>query len=310
MTTASSANTPNSVSQPAPRNAWGQPTGAECRPTSDKDGAGPNGKAGIMAYRNECQFMRALEDDGNPVNGPDLTAPETTPDNSTGVSLTPTSSNGIGSQSWHGGDRGSPLPTRERGSGSGPYASMRGLLSVSGDVSVFDMDTSSNGPSGTSAEGQSNRPTPNSVSSDPRQNSNLAPGSVGLRNNNNKSSSSGRTSFEASPAASSSHNPHLPSKQPAAHTMGMDAAAAAASAAAFFNDLPSAAGGFGLGEASTGLTPRFAMDDAAGANECGGWEIPGQTGMIPGADGVLGSIMNMGTMDTMDMGWDTETGLR
>lgn len=296
----------NVLFQPAPRPAWEQRTGADCRPTTEKDGTGPNGTAGIMAYRNECQFLRTVEDDGNPVNGPDITTTETTDNSAAGVSQTPTSSTGGGnnSQSWHGGDQGSSLPTRERGGrGNSPYPHMHGLMPMGG-TNGYDMDTSSNGLSGTSPEGggQSSRPTPNSGSSDQRQNNNgnLAPGSAGLRN-----SSSGRASFEASPAAaSSSHNPHLP--KPTQPQSNMDDA----SAAAFFDDLPSSAGGFGLGEVSTGLTPRFSMSDAAGANEYAGWEIPGQTGMTPVAEGVLRSIMSMGPMDTMDLGWDTETSLR
>lgn len=294
-----SSRDPNSVPQPPPRNVWEQQRGAECQPTSDKDGAGSKGTAGTTAYRNECQFLRMAEDDGNPINAPDLSATETPDTSAAGVSQTPSSSTGIGSQSWHGADRGGSLPTRKRGSGTSPYPHVIGLLPVT-NVNVFEMTSSPNGTSGTPPEGQSSGLSPNSGSSDPRQNSNLAPGQAGLRN----SSSSGRTSFEASPATSSSHNPHIPSKQPAAQTADADAAAA------FFNDIPSAAGGFGLGGESTGLTPRFTMTDAAGANEYGGWEMSGQSGMTPGAEGVLGSILNMGSMDTMDMGWDPEIGLR
>ena len=319
---------PNLVSQqPAPRPAWEQRPGAECQPTTEQEGAGPNGTAGIMAYRNECQFLRGMEDDGNPVNGPDLTTTETT-DNSAagGVSQTPSSSTGggsrgINSQSWHGDSTASSLPTRERvvgSSGGGgnpsPYPQMHGLIPMAGG-NGYDMDTSSTGLSGTSPEGQSNRPTPNSGSSDQRQqgvnsNNNLAPGgsATGLRNPR-----SGRTSFEASPIATSSSTS-------AAHQMSKgtpqtDLGAASAAAAAFYSDLPSAAGGFGMGEVGTGLTPRFTMGDAAaagaGANEYAGWEMPGtSTGMTPVAEGVLRSIMSMGPMDTMDLGWDTETSLR
>jgi hypothetical protein len=275
--------------QPPSKSPWERP-GAECQPTTEQEGTGPNGTAGIMAYRNECQFLRGQEDDGNAVNGPDITDT----DNSTaGVSQTPSSS-GLTSQSWPR-DQSTSLPTRERGSGNSPYQHLHGLMPMAG--TGYEMDTSSNGLSGTSPDGQSNRPTPNSGSSaDHRGQNSLAPGSAGLHRNG----SSGRTSFEASPAAS------LPKT-----TQSDIDAAAAASAAAFFTDLPDGSGTFGLGpDVSTGLTPRFSMADAAGANEYGGWEIPGQTGMTPVAEGVLRSIMSMGPMDTMDLGWDTETSLR
>lgn len=275
--------------QPAPKSAWERP-GAECQPTTEQEGAGPNGTAGIMAYRNECQFLRGMEDDGNPVNGPDITD---TDNSAAGVSQTP-SSTGLTSQSWHGDQTTSSLPTRERGPGNSPYPHMHGLMPMPG--TGYEMDTSSNGLSGTSPEGQSNRPTPNSGSSaDQRGQNSLAPGSAGLHRN----SSSGRTSFEASPAAS-----HPKTAQGDIE--------AAASAASFFNDLPPGSGAFGLGPdvVGTGMTPRFSMGDAGGGNEYGGWEMPGQTGMTPVAEGVLRSIMNMGPMDTMDIGWDTETSLR
>lgn len=275
-----------------------------------------------MAYRNECQFLRGIEDDGNPANAPDITDT----DNSGaagGVSQTPSSTGLTSQQSWpqHGGQdqNTASLPTRERGGGGGagggtsPYPHMHGLMPLGGGG--YEMDTSSTGLSGTSPEGQSNRPTPNSGSSaDQRgQNSNnnnsnsnnsnnLAPGSAGGLHRN---SSSGRTSFEASPAASS-----LPRGAAAAAATQGDINAASATAPSFFGDLPhSGSDGFGLG--GTGLTPRFTMADAAGgANEFAGWEMPGQTGMTPVAEGVLRSIMNMGPMDTMDLAWDTETSMR
>ncbi|OIW34970.1 hypothetical protein CONLIGDRAFT_675914 [Coniochaeta ligniaria NRRL 30616] len=298
----------NNLNQPAPKSAWERP-GADCQPTTEQEGTGPNGTAGIMAYRNECQFLRGIEDDGNPVNAPDITDTDTS-GGATAVSQTPSSAGLTSHQSWRGDQTTSSLPTRERGAGNSPYPHMHGLMPVAG-APAYEMDTSSTGLSGTSPGdgGPSNRPTPNSGSSGAdqrgRQNNNsLAPGSAGGLHRNG---SSGRTSFEASPAASS-----IP--KTTTTTQGVDIEAAA-SAAPFFGDLPSGSvvGGFGLGpDVGTGLTPRFSMADDAdgGANEFGGWEMPGQTGMTPVAEGVLRSIMSMGPMDTMDLGWDTETSLR
>jgi hypothetical protein len=314
------------LTYPQPKTPWEQRPGADCHGTTEQDGAGPNGKAGIMAYRNECQFLRGMEDDGNPVNGPDLVAAangtETTDNSVAGVSRTPTSSTGgggggINSQPWHAADQQtSSLPTRERAGGSSPYPQMHGLMPVAGS-NAYDMDTASNGLSGTSPDGHSNRPTPNSASSSSaaaadhqRQlghnnlaahgpSSSSAAAAVGLRH----SSASGGASFETSPMNSSTSSHQLPNNTPQSEMN-------AASAAAFFADLPSG-GGFGMGEVGgTGLTPRFSMSDAAGGNDFAGWEMPGTTGMTPGAEGVLRSIMAMGPMDTMDLGWDTETSMR
>ncbi|KAB5580809.1 fungal-specific transcription factor domain-containing protein [Coniochaeta sp. 2T2.1] len=305
----------HSLHQPAPpKNSWERP-GAECQPTVEQDGSGPNGTAGIMAYRNECQFLRGMEDDGNPVNGPDIT--DATADNSgknagnnnnNNISQTPSSTGLTSQQSWPNDQTSSSLTTRERGgtgSGRSPYPTMHGLMPMSG---AYEMDTSSNGLSGTSpGDGPSNRPTPNSssMSSDQQHHhqrasqSTLAPGNNPLH----QPSSSGRASFEASPVSG---------QQPPQSRSEIEQS--------FFDGLGgtgSGGGGYGMGPdvVGTGLTPRFTMGDATGggtgAGEYGGWDqMPGGTGMTPVAEGMLRSIMSMGPMDTMDLGWDTETSLR
>lgn len=276
---------------PQPRTySWEQRPGAPAA-EADGTGTGSGSLAGMMPYRNECQFLRGIEDDGNPVNGPDITDPDG--GGGGGVSQT-ASSTGLTSQSWPATDQGSSLPTRERAAaGPASYPRMHGLLPLSTPTG-YEMDTSASPGSG-----PSNRPTPNSGSSG--QQHNLAPGLHAQH--------SGRTSFDASPASSSHHA--IPAT--AAQT-DIDIDAAAVAAGNFFGDMsPGDSGGFGLGPdvGGTGLTPRFAMSDGGAGGGFDGWGMPGgSTALTPGAEGVLRSIMNMGPMDTMDLAWDTETGTR
>jgi len=62
---------------------------------------------------------------------------------------------------------------------------------------------------------------------------------------------------------------------------------------------------------STGMTPQpaFSMPETPGTFSMPPeWpEMSNQQGMTPGAQSVLRSILAMGTMDTMDLGWDSNT---
>ncbi|EON97892.1 putative binuclear zinc transcription factor protein [Phaeoacremonium minimum UCRPA7] len=153
------------------------------------------------------------------------------------------------------------------GSLRGPNsASMSGFQSES--IGTNDMSTSPDG-------GQSDRPTPNSSSASDRQNLNTG------------RMSSGGNSFETSPVT---------------QTQNVSQSDVDRNVAAFFNDPTN---GFSMG---TGMTPdqRFTMPDTPGGEFTvpPGWELPGQTGMTPVAEGVLRTIMQMGPMETMDLGWD------
>ena len=69
---------------------------------------------------------------------------------------------------------------------------------------------------------------------------------------------------------------------------------------AFFND---PVNGFTM---STGLTPMMTGDTPSNDFTVpSGWDMPGQTGMTPVPEGVLRTIMQMGPMETMDLGWDS-----
>ncbi len=69
---------------------------------------------------------------------------------------------------------------------------------------------------------------------------------------------------------------------------------------AFFND---PGDDFTMG---TGLTPMMTNEaTATDFTMSTGWELPGQTGMAPGPEGVLRHIMQLGPMETMDLGWES-----
>ena len=238
-----------------------------------------DGVKGIMSYRNECVFMKSAEDDANPANAPDLTEGET---ENTRTSVS--SSAGMGS-GWLGADQ--QLPTRERSAAHSPaFAAMTGVQFSNPNINPVLSTSSGFGRSengetndaSTSPDGLSNRPTPNSsTASDPRQG--LGAGRM---------SGSGRNSFEASPAPS---HGNLGSRSQSEMERNVDA---------FFNN-PS--NGFTLG---SGMTPLMTAETPGGDFAVPqGWGMPGQTGMTPVAEGVLRNLMQMGTMEGMDLGWDS-----
>ncbi|KAK0730608.1 fungal-specific transcription factor domain-containing protein [Lasiosphaeris hirsuta] len=245
-----------------------------------------DGNASGGAYRNECMFMKTGGDDGNAAAAPDIVEPDTN-----NTSQTPSSA-GRGSQSWSGPEPKTSLPTRDRA--NSPYVPLQGLMPnpLPNYGGPLDMDsTSVNDMSGTSPDaGQSSRPTPNSSSAS-EQRQNLAPGG--------HLSGSSRNSFEASPVAS----------HPSLSMAGTSQSEVERSVNDFFND-PSS---FNLPPGvSTGMTPdqRYSMPETPGDTTYSvpaGWPgIPtGQPGMTPVAEGVLRSIMSMGTLETMDLGWDS-----
>ena len=240
-----------------------------------------------MPYRNECNFLKTVEDDGNPANGPDLVQPEPESGN---VSQTP-SSNGHMSQSWSGSgpEQTASLPTRERSSGSS-YAPLHGMMPPNISMPTFgsaEMETvSTNELSGTSPEGgQSSRPTPNSSTASDH----LAPGT--------HLTSSGRSSFEASPVIPNLNMSGTSQSEVENSVNAMNA---------FFSDPSSFSVPSGV---STGLTPqqRYSIPDTPNDFSLGSdWhEISSQPGMTPVAQGVLRTIMGMNTMETMDLAWDS-----
>jgi hypothetical protein len=244
-----------------------------CEPATGD--AGLNGASGIMAYRNECHFMKTAEDDGNPAGGPDIAEP----DHKAGLQ-TPNSTC-LGSQGWTGAEM-SSLPTRERGSGTSPYVPLQGLMPSN---SVYGPDMDSGSTNDMSPDGQSNRPTPSSSAAS-EQRHNLVPGP--------HMGSSGGNSYKASPVS-----PHQNLSM-----VGTTQSEVDRNVDTFFNH-PTA---FGIPPGvSTGLTPsaQFSMPDTSDSfSGLPGWDITGPNAMTPG-DGVLGTIMSVGTMESsMDLRWD------
>ncbi|KAK4238237.1 hypothetical protein C8A03DRAFT_43979 [Achaetomium macrosporum] len=241
---------------------------------------------GILSYTNQCHYIKVPGDDGNPANAPDIIDVDANPA-ARGFSPAagqPTS-----------------LPSRERIRTS-PYLPDNGLLPHSFPAygPATDMDSGStndlSGP-GTSPDGQSNRPTPNSSTtgtSDPQQRTNLTPGA----GTGHLNGGSGRNSFETSPVSSHHNLSGMSSTTPSDVERNVNAA--------FFGD-PSS---FGIPAAvSTGMTPdqRFSMAPAGGdtPGAAATWaDMTGQQGMTPVAEGVFRSIMAMGPIEGMEMGWE------
>jgi hypothetical protein len=187
------------------------------------------------------------------------------------------------------------LPTRERG-----YSSLNNLMPVMG-YAGGEMDSGSNNDmSVTSPEGPSNRPTPNSsiAASEHRQ--------AYVSGAPSQPHTTGRGSFDASPV---SPQQKLGLAGPLGGVPGGND-----NVAAFFND-PSA---FGIPAGlSTGMTPdqMFSMADGSAAGGPGQeygvgppppWatDLSGQAGMTPVTEGMLRTMMAMGPMDSMDLGWE------
>jgi hypothetical protein len=253
-----------------------------------------------MAYSNQCNFMKVSGDDGNPATAPDI------------IDVDPTS----GAANYSPSHQPTTLPTRDR-SHTGPYLPSHGLAPTT--FSAYgppppEMDTgSSNDLSGTSPDG--NGRTPNSSTtggtSDPQRQT-LAP----TTGNGHVNGGSGRNSFETSPALSHHNinsmpgttpsdvernvNPFFPADPPFGMSAGVSTGLAPDQRfnMAATGDTPSsrgpggsAASGDGTGEFSGHTAPTWA-------------DMPGQQGMTPVAEGVLRSIMGMGPIDGMDMGWE------
>jgi len=153
-------------------------------------------------------------------------------------------------------------------------ASSSGRLTGLGQSESSGDNNISGSPDG---DNPSNRPTPNSSSSDQRVN--MTAGGI---------EGSGQNSFEVGPATAQQNiNPRGDTDENAN----------------YFNSTSAF-------DIRTGLTPnpRFSIPDTPGADfgMSTGWgDVQGQAGMTPGAEGVLRSLMNMGPMDAMDLSsWD------
>ncbi|KAK6193906.1 putative NRPS-like protein biosynthetic cluster [Pestalotiopsis sp. IQ-011] len=233
---------------------------------------------GLLAYKNECHFMKTTGDDGNAATAPDIAQPVSN------SGMGSTADYNAASQMWMQNDQ--QLPTREQS--TAPDAGSRGMSqpmmfhASAHQARTGYVDASSSGTNAMSAsphpDNSSDRPTPNSSSASEHRNG-----------------TSGRTSFDASPIGVGQH-------------MGsqaeVDAATVAFLEANQFNMSTQALGmtagrGFGMpGGMPDGSSHGYGMPDA--------WHMmQGQaTGMTPVADGVLRHLMDMPPMDAMDLGWE------
>lgn len=233
-----------------------------------------------MGYTNECHFLKISGDDGNPANAPDIIEVEPNP----------------AARGFSPAEPPTSLPTRERGHTGTYLGHGHGLIppSFSPYAPPLDMDTGSNNDlSGTSPDCPSNRPTPNSS----------ATGTSDVHRQNQQSGA--RKSFEASPVSSHRNLSSMSGTTPSDVERNVNA---------FFGDPSSFT--IPAGVSATGLTPdqRFTMptgDTPAGSGGGGEFtghatwaEMTGQQGMTPVAEGVLRSIMALGPMEGMEMGWE------
>ncbi|KAF4998851.1 hypothetical protein FDECE_11694 [Fusarium decemcellulare] len=162
---------PRSSDSPGTKNT-GSPKGAMCD--------NPEGVQGILAYRNECHFMKMAGDDGNAATAPDIVEPSGDAQN-----MAASGDASFGGQTWLSSEQQLPILTpssggtfEKNGSGSGP-------MSGFGDLGGESQDASGS-PDGL----QSNRPTPNSSTGGSDQRAHLAPGQL---------NGSGPNSFNTSP---------------------------------------------------------------------------------------------------------------
>lgn len=214
----------------------------------------PEGIQGIMSYRNDTCFTKP--------DGAERTERREVVDPNGGgggggggmQGLEASDSTGFTSQNW--------LSTDQSLSGTTPTSG--GMYdNKNGSVGGHGV----NGENMGSADGQSNRPTPNSSTNSGKDNGSghLGPGQMG---------SSGHNSFKASP---------IPQHQ---NVMGQG----------YFGE--TAAAGFPL-QASMG-------EQQGSFDMTGGWgDIQGQAAAAQVGDGVLRALMNMGPMSAMDLStWD------
>ncbi|KAH6895185.1 fungal-specific transcription factor domain-containing protein [Thelonectria olida] len=225
----------------------------------------PEGVQGILAYRNECHFMKMAGDDGNAATAPDIVEPSGGAQGTHNANTT----GSFGGPGWIPPNQQLPILTPSSGHTYDKNGSPTGALSGFGD-NAESQDTSGS-PDGA----QSNRPTPNSSGAGSDQRMHLAPGQM---------NGSGHNSFQASPI---SPNQTLMNPGPLDGTTQ-----------GFFADtsrftLPTTLttdqqGGFVMPndwvdlQGQTGVTP------------------VGESG-----EGVLRALMSMGPMDAMDLStWD------
>lgn len=269
---------------------------------------------GIMNYSNQCHFMKVAGDDGNAANGPDLVDVD---------------GNQGGARGFSPSEPPTALPTRERSHTGGTYLPTHGLVPPA--FSAYpDLDTVSNNDlSGTSPDGPSNRPTPNSSTTGASSSDHHHQQQQQQQQRQNLAAAgSGRNSFETSPVSSHQNLSSMSGTTPGDVVVERNVRAFFGDPASFgipappdhqrYGGMPGSGGGGGGGGGGAGADASGrggggggGGGGAAGVGEYGGhaaaaWaEMTAQQGMAPVAEGVLRSIMAMGPIDGMDLAWDS-----
>lgn len=275
----------DSVSRPCPP---GEPRDADApQPGLAKTGNArtacdePDGAQGILAYRDDCHFLKVPGDDGSAQDLVDAQRASQGP-----------VAGGFG-QAWFSAEQASMpglTPT------SGAMHHERGASTGGGPLSGFGEGCGDKAETRKSPEtGLSGGPTPKSSGAGSDGRSHLAPG-PGMGGGSGCESSS----FRASPMS------------PPQSMMGQGAGLDAGGAAGFFGgpgDFATMAGGAMGGGTGGGVGVGGPQAGAGfGMASNGGWPgIGGQAaGMPPLGDGVLRALMDMGPMDAMDLSsWDS-----
>lgn len=234
--------------------------------------------------------MKASDSSGDPISGPEIV------DSDPSRSSNQANASGMPGATGRWPNTGAMSYMDRVRSGNGPTFGSTILRGFGNEGSPADVSGSPD------AGLASDRPTPNSsTSASDRHNGS------GNSYTAANSSRSGRNSFEASPASSTINingNNNSQAQQNQLQSGSIDA---------FFQNLPGS-------EFTTGLTPnqQFTMPDTPGKTSGGGaggsstgdfnWEqfTSGTTGMTPVSEGVLRTMLQMGPMETMDMGWDAQ----
>lgn len=235
---------------------------------------------GIMKYRNECHFMKATGDDGNPSTAPNMVTPEQQDSQSSAVSS---------GQHWSQAAEHPILATA--GERSDNEIPLHNIALHPDTVPIFESGTNSSALSDSNHDmavspdpSASNRPTPSSSSASEHRHNLTAPSSI---------RTSGGSPFAGSPDASR-HGQNLPMGGVDSNIM----------------DIFGNSGAFNQAGAGVQSSQRFSGPNSQGEDFTmqNGWEMPStQPGMTPVAEGVLRNLMQMGSLEMMDMGWDTGT---
>ena len=275
----------------------GFPTGS-CK----KEGSKDSSEGGISVCRNECHFMKMVDDDGSQATAPKVvphsesSRPSRQKQPESCVPSTSTATSFYSGQTWSPGGQ-QELPKRERGNigcgGSGDGETLQQqiagiMVQPTPHVNLLDKSNTSTSGGATSDSNDlslspeadlSNRLTPNSSTvSDQFLGcncaGNLAAGPI---------NASGSSSFSPSPTAASQPLNISPEE-----------------GTGVFSTPP-----FPLRH--TGMTPsqRFSVPDIQAAS----WQMPAEaeTAATPVAQGVLRDLMNMNNLEMMDMSWDPGT---